>query len=406
VTLQALVDAPGLEVVGGLVEIGASGFFAALSDAFTAIAENRSHLRGPESRLRRLPIVDTCNSTGLPAALLAKVGSSSRTLGLEAAAKRAAADEGLRAMAVPDVRSRRGLDELDDDEPGRWSAIVHADGNGLGQLFLAFDEHLERAGWLVGDVIDDADAYATLSRRIEHCTRTAWARAAKDVANDGIVDLVPVLLGGDDITVVAGGSVALPFAQAYLHRFAEAVDADEDLRSLDVGGLTASAAVVWTKPGYPYSSAYQLAEQRLKAAKQAAAAVAHPGPSSAVIDVFVLYDTVAEMVDRRALDDPAVRLSANPYAVDEMEGLRSLDQLRSLATMLAVPAAPSSQVHEVREVLTTVGAAAASRRLDELKSSHPALHGAVHPLVDGDRIMLLDAMDLADASKERGRPYA
>ena len=408
VTLRALTEAPGLDVAGGIVEIGEGGFFPALGAAFGKLALNRGGLRGAESRFQRLPIVDTCNSSGGPAAGVQRVRENSMTLGHEAFAKRAAADSGWQTMTsgVDKVRFARSIDRLDAELPGSWVAVVHADGCGMGQTFLAFDQHLRQHGLdqHLATVEASADAYRQLSTAVEQCTREAWKAAAIRVADEfgSPVDLVPVLLGGDDITVVAAGNIALPFAEAYLSEFTEITGRNSTLQALGVGAISAGAAVVWTKPSFPYRAAYGLAEERLKHAKAVARSVAELGAAPpSVVDVFVLYDSLIDTTERRTPDGQAL-LSGNPYALADHGSLPSIDVVKQGVTAVQGKAVASGQVHEIRSLLTTLGVPAAQRRLDELMVSHRKVHDLVAPLVQdfGERslVTLLDVLDVADAT--------
>jgi hypothetical protein len=307
------------------------------------------------------------------------------------------------ASAVDGLDFTRSIDRLDAGSSSNWTAVVHADGSGMGQLFLAFDQHLRAIGRSIGDLDDASAAYSELSMAIEQCTNAAWQDAARSVgrATDrrrDQADVVPVLLGGDDITVVIDGALALDFAEEYLRAFTRETGNSAALKGLGVGPLSAGAAVVWTKPGFPFSISYQLAEHRLSEAKRVAKSKGSAGTAPAVIDVAVVYDTSLDDVDHRAADNLDIRLTANPYAIDRHEGLASLSELKALIKELASNALPSSQVHELRSLLSTLGIAAAQRRLDELRTSHPALFEAVHPLVHDNGVMLLDALDIADAA--------
>lgn len=406
VSLRALADAPGLDVAGGIVEVGEDGFFLALTAAFAKLAENRTGLRGAEYRLQRLPLVDSCNSSGGPAAGVVKVRDRSLVLGHEALAKRSAADGGWRSMTSDEesVTFRRSINDLDQSLSGSWVAVVHADGSGMGQTFLSFDEHLRANNLehLLETVEASADAYSKLSKAVEACTRKAWFSAAAKVAtqlgNAQQLDLVPVLLGGDDITVIAAGNVALPFAEAYLSEFSRITGDDDDLRELGVGAISAGAAVVWTKPSFPYHAAYALAEERLKHAKSVAKAVTGEGGSPPpVLDVFVLYDSLIENLERSTPDESSTLLSANPYALATHPSMPSIETLKLTVKELRSDGVSSSQVHEIRTLLTTLGVNAAVRRFEELKLDRSTLSPLVHELRGQRMVLLLDALDLGDA---------
>ena len=128
---------------------------------------------------------------------------------------------------------------------------------------------------------------------VKEAVACSWAdveRLANDeyLANDDDIDLVPVvpvLLGGDDITVYTDGRYAIPFAEAYIRHY-ERLTKDDDLLSVlaivaggkkadaperdrfeiddyiiqNPGPLTASAGVAIVGRNFPFHIAYDLAE--------------------------------------------------------------------------------------------------------------------------------------------------
>ena len=93
------------------------------------------------------------------------------------------------------------------------------------------------------------------------------------------IPIVPVLVGGDDLTVYIAGDYAIPFAEAYIRHYEELTNADEVLRHLAVvvnkrlpdaepGPLTASAGVAIAGRNFPFHIAYDLAEKLVSRGKK------------------------------------------------------------------------------------------------------------------------------------------
>ena len=109
--------------------------------------------------------------------------------------------------------------------------------------------------------------------RLDGVVKEAVARSWADVeclANDDDIDLVPVvpvLVGGDDVTVYTDGRYAIPFAEAYIRHYEELTKKDALLSVLATvagapkkGPLTASAGVAIVGRNFPFHIAYDLAE--------------------------------------------------------------------------------------------------------------------------------------------------
>lgn len=93
------------------------------------------------------------------------------------------------------------------------------------------------------------------------------------------IPIVPVLVGGDDLTVYIAGDYAIPFTEAYIRHYEELTNADEVLRHLAVvvnkrlpdaepGPLTASAGVAIVGRNFPFHIAYDLAEKLVSRGKK------------------------------------------------------------------------------------------------------------------------------------------
>lgn len=300
VTGRALVEAPDLEVWGIVdpqpvasdQEVG-----EALARAYQLHAAWRA--RRPATSLRHptLPFTQRCHFTGRPAVDF--LDDSERHVPVSAGVKSAADQRnhgrarmaegcGEKAVVTPD-RLNDGVDH------GGWIAVIHADGNGIGDIFRLLadvytgDEFLDRLKRFSRalDLVTIAAVREAVRRQEErHPGRREW--------------LLPLIVGGDDVTAVMDGRLAFDFAVDFLRAFADQsagnVEMSRVLNRINAGadagasvnGLTASAGIAYVKPHYSFSAAYQLADELCTSAK----AVKHHAPGCGGLDFHVLHDSV------------------------------------------------------------------------------------------------------------------
>jgi len=201
-------------------------------------------------------------------------------------------DESNAAKAVPELSS---------------VGVIHIDGNGvgaimrdLGEAFKGADCHLDSLEEAPYDHEDNPCSInegrfqwfvMEVNYRLDGVVKEAVARSWADVeylAKDDDIDLVPVvpiIVGGDDVTVYTDGHYAIPFAEAYIRHYEE-LTKDDDLLSVlaivaggkkadaperdhfeiddyiiqNPGPLTASAGVAIVGRNFPFHIAYDLAE--------------------------------------------------------------------------------------------------------------------------------------------------
>ncbi len=152
-----------------------------------------------------------------------------------------------------------------------WIAVAHADVSGLGAFFTD-----------VRNQVDNPGAVAEAARAVEAAVTQAAAIACQEVlapaaGPDRVAPARPVLLGGDDITLILRGDVALAFMATFLEALEE-----ESTRRLSQfardhqvrGGfdlpLTAAAGVVFAGARQPFFRLLTLAEDLCGHAKAAA----------------------------------------------------------------------------------------------------------------------------------------
>lgn len=313
VTLTALRNAPGLAVRAASIAIACDAPTG--DEVRAAFSEHRSFsARCPSiaTRHQRLPMVAACDSTDGPAqswhadTLRGVDGlepEEPRLLSAEVIAKRAArpaAAQKLADLLAGDQRltSRRlvKIDKFFDQV--EWVGVVHADGNQLGAFFR------EAADVLGGRMVEDRSVLGMLSEQVQAVADAAFLDATAALASRvraGRLPLVPLIIGGDDLTALVDGRHVLAFVREYLVAFARHSVLPEHgliaevMKEVGQQQLTASTGVAIVKPHFPFSVAYRLADELCSNAK----GLLHRHPGHHGIDVHVLIDST--VTDLRAI---------------------------------------------------------------------------------------------------------
>jgi len=424
VTTKALKDAPGLDL-SGVYELITDGVHNAIQAAHKHLAARRGTNPGVEARFQRLPVVAECRTSGMPAKTFDTEGPAAEhgPRSVVSLAKRAVAKDGIERMAEtarnPDGHDIvRNLEELDNLWGSDWLAVIHADGNGLGYVFQHF--------WELAGKPDDPTYRVRLkqfSDALDDCTASAFRHALRELfmrlkpeKKKKPLPVVPIVLGGDDMTVVMDGKYAVQFTIDFLKEFEKQTQASKTITDIIPGGVTACAGVAITKPHFPFYAAYELAESLIKSAK----AYAKPRGKSA-FDFHILYDASGADLERirEELTIGDAMLVARPYVVSETDGNRTTARLAECIAAIQAEnaegrrAIPNAQAHELRSALF-LGESAAEARLKLISTRYEK--ELKHLLTEGklfwsetddkgnsiSRTHLLDAMDLFDfwAAKE------
>lgn len=314
-----------------------------------------------------------------------------------------------------------GRDRTEDERLSKV-AVIHIDGNGVGEIMRNLQKSLETipGGVFRSEVLaeqsrsgvaeESASAGPTddphkspdalrrfllkINKRLEEAMQksflAAWAEVAflaeKDVKDIAAIPVVPVILGGDDATVITDATYALPFTEKFLTAFEEETGKDALLKYLGPksrqgtgecakstgedenaegagenaeresknaesasekqgGPMTAAAGVAIVPRKFPFHIAYDLAERLIKSAKALGKV---EGEECSTLNFHVLFDSTVL--------DP-----------DEL--------LRSYKSFTRRPLKVTSDVD--LEAKAKKGQSAAPERAAEDPHEHPALRG--HP---------------------------
>ena len=150
-----------------------------------------------------------------------------------------------------------------------WIAIIHADGNGLGQVvqeigkneveFKQFSENLDRATTEAA-----YEAYIFVSDN-------------HPMTKNGKIPIRPIVLGGDDLTVICRADIALDFTYKFILEFERKTRCylGDTIKKHNLFGLgkvndclTACAGIAYIKSSFPFYYGYDLAETLCDIAKK------------------------------------------------------------------------------------------------------------------------------------------
>jgi len=196
-------------------------------------------------------------------------------------------------------------------------AILHIDGNGVGEKFMRASETLTG-----GDM-------RKLSRAMAGATQKAAQNAMRDVvlpqAIDNVVPARPVLIGGDDLTIILRADLAVAFVKKYLEVFE--TETRLALRKFDKlpddlqEGFQAKAGIVFLGARQPFAQAYELCDALAKYAK-------FPDKSGVCfyrVTSAAIPRDVAEV--RAATDSEICRQWGGAWTLDQLNHLVELSRL-------------------------------------------------------------------------------
>lgn len=272
-------DAPGLEVLVVHRSYEGGGLAAALAQIQVDTARAKLE-RIPSVPQLGISVTTACRITGLPATGLdpqdASIPLSSKVLRWRDVEVRTSATTRWDAL-LTDSQHYAFPPEI--DEMGRTRGdtslvgVVHIDGNRIGQQIQSWLAHCVDQTRPDATVAEDLRAWSAGIDQIGlRCLRSIVARVAGTVASEAriegvlpdlgfdlrqsngriVLPLRPVLLGGDDLTFLCDGRLALDLAETALREF------DGDVPKL--GRVTACAGVAIVPAHTPFDRAYDLAE--------------------------------------------------------------------------------------------------------------------------------------------------
>lgn len=268
----AMEMAPGITISQAVVKIKDDSEYAKKAEEL----EQRLHAQRNhpvKSLTTGLMAIERSRKTGLPATKVEETKKKVEYLDEGTVAKRDVVkkEEGNLSGQTKDLKDlydkltgeripskRRPYDISKMTDRNDWIAVIHADGNGLGEIVAE----------LSGDYQRFKDFSDNLNEATIAAARAAYA-ATKEKEEDEKANgtwekmpIRPIVIGGDDLTVICRGDLAVKFVEEYLEAF------ERETQALTAQKLTACAGIAFIKSSYPFYYGYNLAEALCGEAKK------------------------------------------------------------------------------------------------------------------------------------------
>jgi len=260
-----------------------------------------------------------------------------------------------------------------------WLAVVHADGNNMGMALQQLADAMKDEK---GD--EYIRSFRNFSLALDESTKEAASKAFNEVYKivpGEKVPFRPIVLGGDDLTVICRGDLALDFTKHFLEYFKTATK--KHLSSLKskleivAEGFTACAGIAYIKESYPFHYGYQLAETLCREAKKAAKEGNPAGKATPSCLMFhKVQDSFVEdftTIRERELKSGDIDFCFGPYYLESTGKKPTIEGLACSVSQLEGKEGNAIKSH-LRQWLTDLhnDPGLAKQKLDRLLSTIPA----------------------------------
>lgn len=252
-------------------------------------------------------------------------------------------------------------DIVSEDENKSWIAIIHADGNGLGQAIMDMTRNISQEQSF--KVIKD------FSGKLEKATVKACQTAFENVVGTpenkekAKLPFRPIVLGGDDLTCIIRADLALDFTEVFLSEFEnQTKEIFKDFGTKNQlsqnpleKGLTACAGIAYIKASYPFHYGVSLAESLCGEAKKTSKQIDKGYAPSSLMCHKVRASFVEEfedIVEKELTTKNKIHFDFGPYFVKPREGYATISKLKERIKNINRKSAPRAPL---RNWLTELG---------------------------------------------------
>lgn len=371
-TRRVLLEAPGLDLVVAHREFDweDDSLAVAVQETLGRDLARKKQNRQPSLPLLGLGVTAPCRSTGLVAAAVTDQGER---VSREIQAKlsegvRRSAEKRLSAL-LPRIETGGWEIPRNHDEMGRqkgeesYLAVVHADGNKMGQRVEAISQSFQEPKQNRAYIHAMRDFSAQVQEAAQQALQSTTDLLADALCQDRDLPadypkfpFRPIVFGGDDVTFVCNGRYGLPLAVQYLRAF-ETATAKQPAFAGRAAHACAGVAVV--KVHYPFARAYRLGESLCHSAKSFAKE--DDNDRSALDWHFAMSGVTGSLRDMRRREyavgpGAAMSLCMRPVLLDETGATwRSWPVFEALAAEFAAEAGDwydrRNKVKSLREAL-------------------------------------------------------
>lgn len=370
---KAMQMAPGITVSQAVVKI--EGDFAAQASEYTNALEQKLRAqrnRPPVQHGLGWMVAERSRRTGKPGVEVDNDKNGKTAIDAGQKAKRNAVKAAQSTLlskltskgggGVSDGQFANEIEEIAGGVEKGWIAIIHADGNDLGKKIMKMAE--ENAS---------SEKFREMSRKLEAATisaaQIAFIEVVQGSTKQSKYPIRPIVLGGDDLTVIIRGDLALRFTETFLAAFEQKTrDQFQDFGFGFDQGLTACAGIAYIKPNYPFHYGADLAETLCGQAKKVAKAFGDERTPSCLQFHKVhasFIENYTNIIDKE-LTAGGVRLDFGPYFLESRKDYATTHDLVKWIRLLQKPDSPRSRLRNWLSDIQ-VNPEAAKQQLDRIR---------------------------------------
>jgi hypothetical protein len=237
--------------------------------------------------------------------------------------------------------------EIVKNESKQWIGIIHIDGNNIGKVIkklseLSIKEHYREIIKNFSDILGKCTLEAS-----QMAFNKIFASFTEQVDK---IPVRPVIIGGDDITIVIRGDLALDFTKEYLHYFEEnsrkyLKDFIEkyELNYLK-NGLSSCAGIAYIKSKYPFHYGVKLANDLCEYSKKESKAYDPENVPSCLSfhKVQSSFTNDYEDIVKNELLGGNVYFNYGPYYLSDIPGKPTISELVYRVNQIEKADAPKS----------------------------------------------------------------
>lgn len=332
-TRELLIKAPGIQLAVAIDEEFPLGkdFAARLESLFGLLMQNRNRYF-PLTTLPNHGITAICPQNGTSL----NTRDDKAYISIDKDVKQTAAKKEEEMLCEklgekhPSYSFSNRVDWLGQKEGDSYTAIIHIDGNGMGQWFensidlknyrqrsYEMARVTEESFWELVDVAAGIMKYLTPENGFD----------IKISENKSMLPLRPLILGGDDFTFICEGRLGLYLAEQFITIWTK--KANQSLMRYgkpENGEFSACAGVAIAKTKYPFYRTYQYAEKLCDIAKQSA----RKAQKGSWIDFHIISGTKSGDLETIRKDEGiagGIELHFGPYCIEDKQD-KSINNLK------------------------------------------------------------------------------
>jgi len=391
--LKPVVATHEIDIDGNEKDIGKTD----IDKLFRQLDRNKSRVI-PNTHIMPHGITAECPISGLSADIKKLVQDEDRWISSVIATKLNYSEQAKEALNDEYSEVLEGKFEFSDDlenlgqakSVANHIAIVHIDGNNLGRVFKNCKGLIERRKLSIevkkaiktAMVLTLLELIGTIDCLNEHVL--SWDEKKK--SEKDLLPVRPIILNGDDITLICDARVSFFLAETFMQKFEQQTGAlNKELDQEEKIVLSSCAGIAIIKTKFPFYRGYMLAEQLCARAKEEGRK-----DNTSWLDFHIAYRGLSESLKEMRIKNYQIgedSLSWRPWKISSENTKDSFHQLKNAIKIIRDAEAtkwPRSKLNELARALVQ-GKVATSEYLKLASARGLYLSVIAQPIQDGNK---------------------